>query len=58
MLTLSIGVSVSLRKTQGGFPQAFPFSTLKAFGTGNDLPYSTTASTWAEQRREELRNTI
>jgi hypothetical protein len=29
MLTLSIGVSFSPRKTQGGFPQTFPVSTLK-----------------------------
>ena len=50
MLTLSIGVSFSPRKTQGGFPQTFPVSMLKAFRVGDDLPYSATASTWAEQR--------
>jgi len=31
---------------------------LKAFGVGNNLPYSATASTLAEQHWEELRNTI
>jgi hypothetical protein len=52
-------VSVSRRaKRTGSFSQAFPFSTLEAFGIGNDLHYSATANAWAEQRREELRNNI
>jgi hypothetical protein len=34
---LTIGVSVSSHTTWGGFPQTFPFSTLKVFDTGNDL---------------------
>jgi hypothetical protein len=58
MLALGIGVSFSPRKTLCVFPQTFPFSTLKAFGVGDDLPYSATASIWAEQRWEELRNAI
>jgi hypothetical protein len=58
MLTLSIVVSVSPRKAQSSFPQTFPNSTLKAFGAGDDLPDSATASKWAEQRGKELRNAI
>jgi hypothetical protein len=55
---LTIGVSFSPRKTQGGFPQTFPVSTLKTFVVGDDLSYAATVSTWAEQRWEELRNAI
>ncbi len=45
MLTLSINISFSPRET---VPQVLPLTTLKAFGGGNDLPYSDTASAWAE----------
>jgi hypothetical protein len=54
MLTRGIGVSFSTSKTQGGFPQTLPLSTLKAFGVGDDLPYSATASAMAEQRWVEF----
>jgi len=42
VLTFSISVSFS------PFPRTSPFTTLKTFGAGNDLPYSATASVWAE----------
>jgi hypothetical protein len=58
MLTLSIGVSFSPRKTQGRFPTGPSTLHAKAFGVGVDLPYSATASTWAKQRWEELRIAI
>jgi hypothetical protein len=58
MLTLIVSVNFFPRETQSSFPQTFPVSTLKALGAGDDLPYSATASTWAEQCREKLRNAI
>jgi hypothetical protein len=41
-----------------GFLGAHPLTTLKAFSVGNDLPYSATASAWAEHRREELQRNV
>jgi hypothetical protein len=58
MPALSSGVSLSLRQTQSSFPQTFPISALKAFGAGDDLPDSATASTLTEQRGKELRKAI
>jgi hypothetical protein len=57
-LCLRLALASVSRRAKRGFPQALPFTTLTAFGVGNDLPYSATASAWAEQRREELRNAI
>jgi hypothetical protein len=58
MLTLIVSVNFFPREKQSSFPQTFPVSTLKALGDGDDLPYSATASRWAEESREKLRNTI
>ena len=58
MLALSIGISFSPCKTQCGFPQTFPFTTLEAFGARYSLSYSSSTTAWCKQRREKLRDNI
>jgi len=58
MRTLRFMVIFSPCKSQGGFPQTFPLTTLEAFGVGDYLSYSATANAWRKQRREKLRNNV
>ena len=58
MLVLDVVLRFLPREPQGSLPQILPVSALKALSVGNDVLYSTPASAWAKQCREELRDTI
>jgi hypothetical protein len=52
-------VSISfLTKSRAVSHKPFQSPRWKRFGAGDDLSYSDTASRWAEENREKLRNTI
>ena len=58
ILPLRIGVSFWSWKTESGFPETFPFTTLGSFDVRYYLSYFSSTTGWCNQWREKLRNNI